>query len=219
MIELSIIQKASVWVLPVLFAITLHEAAHAWVAAKCGDTTAKMLGRLTINPIKHIDLIGTIIVPIVIAVISDFKFIFGWAKPVPINWSQLAKPKRDMALVALAGPAANIVMAIIWAAILKFAMLLDPRASMVGLFLFLSGQAGMVINLFLAALNLLPIPPLDGSRIITSFLKPQHAVSYLKIEPYGFFILLLLIFTNVLFYLIVPPVQFAIMLLRQLFNI
>jgi Zn-dependent protease len=216
---LTIIQTVSIWVVPVLLAITLHEAAHAWVASLCGDTTAKMLGRLSANPVRHIDPIGTILVPILIAVLSQFQFIFGWAKPVPINWYQLRHPRRDMALVAAAGPISNIIMAIIWGACIKIGFLLNPNSSMPALFMVLTGQAGVLINLVLAFLNLIPIPPLDGSRVVASLLSPSIAASYLKIEAYGFFILIALLFTGILGTLINKPIFWTMSLIYSLFGV
>ncbi|MDP3559100.1 MAG: site-2 protease family protein [Legionellaceae bacterium] len=216
---LSLIQTIAIWIVPVLLSITLHEAAHAWVASRCGDTTAKALGRLSMNPLRHVDLIGTVLVPIVIAVLSDFRFVFGWAKPVPINWYQLRHPRRDMALVALAGPMANLLMALMWASLVKIGFMGGPQQSMMALFLVLTGEAGILINLVLAILNLIPIPPLDGSRVVASLLPPKFAIHYLKIEPFGFFILVLLLFTGVLGGLIRIPMVWAIHFIHTLFNI
>ncbi|CEK11211.1 site-2 protease family protein [Legionella hackeliae] len=219
MLELTTVQQIAIWILPVLFAITLHEASHAWVAYRLGDTTAKMLGRLSFNPIRHIDLIGTIIVPIVVLIVSQFNFVFGWAKPVPINDSQFRHPRRDVALSTAAGPLSNLLMAILWAGLLKLAINLNPQSSNAALFLLLASRAGVIINLLLAYLNLIPIPPLDGSRILASLLPPRQAYVYQKIEPWGFFILLLLMFTGILSWLINPPIQWSLMLLRSLFNL
>lgn len=219
MLELSTIQQITVWVIPVLLAITLHEAAHAWVAYRLGDTTAKMLGRLSINPLRHIDLVGTIIVPIVTLMLSQFSFVFGWAKPVPINTLQLRNPRRDIALVTLAGPLSNLMMAILWTALLKMGTLLPPQSSTLALFLLLSARAGVIINLLLAYLNLVPIPPLDGSRVIMSLLSPKNAARYTKLEPFGLLILMLLVFTGVLSWLISPPINGSLMLLRSLFRL
>lgn len=219
MLELSTIQRIVIWILPVLFAITIHEAAHAWVASRFGDTTAKMQGRLSFNPLKHIDLIGTILVPILVLVLSQFSFVFGWAKPVPINASLLRNPRRDMALATAAGPVSNLLMAILWAVCLKIGLILNPSTSNAALFMALSGQAGIIINLLLAYLNLIPIPPLDGSRIVASLLPLRQAIQYQKIEPYGFFILLALIFTGALGWLIQPPLRWSLAGLYALFGI
>lgn len=219
MLTLTLIQKIVVWAIPVLLAITLHEAAHAWVANRCGDPTAKMLGRLSINPLRHVALVGTVIVPFLVAILSQFQFIFGWAKPVPVDWSKLNKPRRDMGLVAAAGPLSNFIMALLWAGLFKIATLLHPETSRSILFLLLTAQAGIIINLVLAFLNLIPIPPLDGSRIIASLLPPRQAIFYLKIERYGFFILIALLFTGLLSGLLNPLLTWAIHIINSLFKL
>lgn len=216
---LSLVQTITVWIVPVLLSITLHEAAHAWVASLCGDTTAKMLGRLSMNPFRHVDPMGTVLVPIMIAVLSGFHFVFGWAKPVPINWFQLRRPRRDMALVALAGPFANILMALLWASCIKVGEILSPSTSTLALYMVLTGQAGILINLVLAFLNLIPIPPLDGSRVVTSLLPPKMTISYSKIEPYGFFIILILLLTGIIGMLIGQPILWSIHAIYALFNL
>jgi Zn-dependent protease len=217
--EFTLIQQICIWAIPVLLAITLHEAAHAYVAYRCGDTTAKMLGRLSLNPIHHIDPIGTILMPLLIGVLTQFNFVIGYAKPVPINWSQFRHPRRDMILVTLAGPFSNIFMAFLWAACFKIATLLHPETSMPALFLLFSARAGMIINLVLAALNLIPIPPLDGSRVVSSLLPPRQAMTYEKIEPYGFFILVLLVFTGVLGMILTPLINLGLVALSAIFQI
>lgn len=219
MLTLTLIQKIAVWAIPLLLAITMHESAHAWVASLCGDTTAKMLGRLSINPMHHIDLVGTILVPILLAVLTQFQFIFGWAKPVPINWMHLRKPRRDMALVAAAGPLSNILMALLWAAILKIALMFHPQAYNLSYFLVLTGQAGILINLVLAFLNLIPLPPLDGSRILASFLSHTQAELYLRLERFGFLILLILIITGALSHVLLPPLYWSLQAIDKLFNL
>jgi len=191
--ELSLIQRIVVWVLPVIFAITVHEVAHGWVAKKLGDNTASMLGRLTLNPLKHIDPIGTILVPGIL-LLSFTGFIFGWAKPVPVNIRNLKNSRRDMAIVALAGPLANFIMAILWALIARLGVMIDMEA--VSLPLIYMGIAGISINLVLAILNLLPIPPLDGSRIVSGLLPGRLSWHYNRLERYGFFILLFLLLTG-----------------------
>ena len=216
---LSIIQTISVWTIPVVLAITLHEAAHAYAAHRLGDSTAKMMGRLSLNPIRHIDLIGTIVVPILVGIFSQFQFIFGWAKPVPINYNQLKQPRRDMALVAAAGPLSNLAMAFFWASMFKIGLMLHPQTSMIALFLALSGQAGILINLILAFLNLIPIPPLDGSRVVTGFLPPHLATQYLKIEPFGFIIILALLATNILSFILSPLIVNGIRMLNMIFSL
>lgn len=216
---LNFIQTLAVWIVPVLLAITLHEASHAYVAHRCGDSTAKMLGRLSVNPFRHVDLIGTLLVPLAVAVMSHFQFVFGWAKPVPISWNNLNKPRRDMALVAAAGPTSNFVMALLWAVLLKIGLSLNPATSVLALYLALTGQAGVLINLVLAFLNLLPIPPLDGSRVLTSFLSPKHVFQYNKLEPYGFFILLALLLTHVLSWILGPLIFGTMNIIATLFNL
>lgn len=202
MFELNLLQKIIIWGIPILFAITIHEVAHGWVANKLGDPTAKMLGRLTLNPIKHIDLIGTILVPGILLLVGGF--IFGWAKPVPVTWQNLKKPRRDVPLVALAGPFTNLLMALIWLLILKLGIYFKYQESTAGFLLAMMGQAGVAINLMLMVLNLIPIPPLDGSRIITSFLPGPLAYQYNKLETYGALIILALLATGILSYLISP---------------
>ncbi|NCS66189.1 MAG: site-2 protease family protein [Hydrogenophilales bacterium CG03_land_8_20_14_0_80_62_28] len=192
--ELTLIQKIVVFAIPVIFAITLHEAAHGYAALRFGDRTAKMLGRITLNPLKHIDPIGTILVPLITYLAGGI--LFGWAKPVPVNFSNLRRPKQDMFWVAAAGPGANILMALFWGAVIKlvhFLPLTDYSQP-----LLLMGAAGVTINAVLAALNLLPIPPLDGGRIAVSLLPPRWAYGLARVEPYGMFILIALIFTGLL---------------------
>lgn len=217
--EFTLIQQICIWTIPVLFAITLHEVAHGYVAYKCGDTTAKMFGRLSLNPIRHIDPIGTVLIPIVSAVLTGFNFVFGYAKPVPVNWNQLRKPKRDMILVTLAGPGANLLMAIFWAGCFKLAINMHPGSSMAALFLLATARAGIIINLVLAFLNLLPLPPLDGSKVVLSLLPPRQAMAYARIEPYGFFILIALIFTGILGYILTPLINGGYFVLRSIFGL
>lgn len=219
MLELSLIQKICVWIIPILSAITLHEAAHAFAASYFGDNTAKALGRLSINPFKHIDTVGSILVPLFIGIASDFHFIFGWAKPVPVNWGRFRNPNRDGALVAFAGPGANLIMACMWAFCFKICLISGAKASWVVVFLILTAQAGITINVLLAILNLIPLPPLDGSRIVSSFLSPQNAMQYAKIEPYGFLILLALLFTGLLSALLNPVMNGTLRIIQTLFNL
>src|SRR5512137_23971 len=195
--QLTLIQRIVVWVLPVIFAITVHEVAHGWVAKKYGDNTASILGRLTLNPIKHIDLLGTIILPGIL-LITGTGFIFGWAKPVPVDPRNFRNPLRDMAIVALAGPVSNLLMAVGWALITRLGVTIGAGTEAVSLPLIYSGVAGISINLVLALINLLPIPPLDGRRILTAILPRYWAWQYNRLERYGFIILLLLLYTNLL---------------------
>jgi Zn-dependent protease len=212
MIELTLIQKIAVFALPVLLAITLHEAAHGYVARLFGDDTAERAGRITVNPVKHIDLVGTIIVPIAILVLSKLAggagMLFGWAKPVPVNFGRLRHPKQDMLWVAAAGPASNLVQAVFWGLAIQAALLLnDGFASQP---LLLMGAAGVFINVILIALNLLPLPPLDGGRIAVSLLPMRQAIAFSKIEPYGFFILLGLMFSGLLSVVMWPLIELFI---------
>ena len=205
--ELNFVQQLAVWALPVLFAITVHEVAHGWVARQLGDPTAMMLGRLTLNPLKHIDPIGTVLVPAVLLLVGGV--IFGWAKPVPITAENLRNPKRDMALVAAAGPLANLAMALCWGLLLKLALLISGSLPALALPLTYMAAAGITINLVLLVLNLLPVPPLDGSRVVSAFLPGPLAWQYNRLEPYGLFILLGLMFFGILGKVLWPPVMWA----------
>ena len=195
--ELTLVQRIVIWVLPVVFAITVHEVAHGWVARKYGDNTAYMLGRLTLNPIKHIDLFGTIILPGLLLV-SGTGFIFGWAKPVPVDPRNFKRPLKDMAVVALAGPVSNLLMAVAWALIARLGVIIGAGFESISHPLIYSGVAGISINLVLAMINLLPIPPLDGSRILTGVLPNYWAWQYNRLERFGFIILLALLYFKLL---------------------
>lgn len=196
----NLIQTLAIWALPVIFAITLHEAAHGYVAKYFGDPTAWQLGRVSLNPLRHIDLVGTIVVPALILATSSLLagggILFGWAKPVPVDFGRLRNPKRDMLWVAAAGPGANLVMTLGWACLLKLATLMPD--SLFALPMAEMGKAGIKINAALMLLNLLPIPPLDGGRIAVSLLPHRWAWKFAQIEPYGFVILLALLFTGIL---------------------
>ena len=208
--ELTTVQTVAIWALPVLFAITVHEVAHGWVARRLGDPTAYMMGRLTLNPIKHIDPVGTVAVPLMLIVLGSMTgnpFVFGWAKPVPVTWENLRHPKRDMALVAAAGPGANLAMALLWALLMKLGILLGEEVAWVALPLLYMGFAGITINLVLMVLNLLPLPPLDGGRVVAGLLPGRLAYQFSRIEPYGLVILLGLLFMGWLGYLLWPPVS------------
>lgn len=194
--ELSLLQRIAVWALPVIFAITVHEVAHGWMARRLGDPTAMMLGRLTLNPLKHIDPVGTLLVPGLLFLVSPF--IFGWARPVPVTWENLKHPKRDMALVAAAGPLANLVMALLWALFMKMGEMLSPALGSIAQLMVYMGIAGISINIVLMVLNLLPIPPLDGGRVLSGLLPGPWSWQLNRLEPYGFILLLLLLITGLL---------------------
>ena len=206
--ELTLIQRIVVWILPVIFAITVHEVAHGWVAKKYGDNTAFNLGRLTLNPLKHVDLFGTIILPGLLLV-TGTGFIFGWAKPVPVDPRNFKRPLQDMAFVALAGPVSNLLMAVFWVLIARLGSSIVVGTEAVSMFLIYSGVAGISINLVLALINLLPIPPLDGSRILTGILPNYWAWQYNRLERYGFIILLLLLYTKILNVMLELPLFFV----------
>tara|TARA_B100000035_G_scaffold315431_1_gene336130 strand:- start:5977 stop:6618 length:642 start_codon:yes stop_codon:yes gene_type:complete len=202
--ELSPIQYFTISIIPVLLAITVHEAAHGYAAKHFGDKTAYFLGRITLNPIKHIDLVGTVVIPGMLLFLSA-PFLFGWAKPVPVNFSNLNNPKKDMMWVALAGPASNLLMAIIWAIILG---LFKSSGSSYALFIIGMAQVGIMINLVLMLLNLLPIPPLDGGRMAVSLLPSPWSYKLASIERYGMFILIFLIVSGLLSAILLPLLRF-----------
>ncbi len=212
--ELNLLQRMAVWVLPVLFAITVHETAHGWMALRLGDPTAQMLGRLTLNPIKHIDPIGTVLVPGILLMLGGF--LFGWAKPVPVTWENLKHPKRDMALVAVAGPLSNLAMAVMWALIVRLALEFGGQGGGIAIYLIYTGVAGMFINTILMVLNLLPLPPLDGGRVAVGLLPGPLAWKFSRIEPYGFPILVLLLLTGVLGQILWPAVMFLLIMLAAI---
>ena len=201
----ELIRTIAVYALPVIFAITLHEAAHAYAARYLGDSTAYMQGRMSLNPLKHIDPFGTIVIPILLYVATSGAFLFGYAKPVPVEFRNLRKPKRDMAWVALAGPAANFAMALLW---MIFAILLAV-AGVEEEFFRRMAQAGVLANLVMLAFNLFPIPPLDGGRVMTSLLPHRYAYKFAQIEPYGFFIVMALVLLKVLYFWMVPVMTAA----------
>ena len=217
MTELTLVQKIAVWAMPVLFAITLHEVAHGWMASKLGDQTARMLGRLTLNPFKHIDPIGTVIVPLALLLLSGF--VFGWAKAVPVDSRNFRNPRKDMAWVAIAGPAANLIMAFFWALVAKLGVYLEASSPGVGEFFIYSGIAGVSINLILLILNLIPIPPLDGSRVLSAFLPKQLAWQYNRLEPYGFFIILGLMFMGILEIILIGPFELSRQIIFQIIGL
>jgi Zn-dependent protease len=219
--DYDLIRTIAIYALPVIFAITLHEAAHGYVARHFGDMTAYAEGRISLNPLRHIDPVGTIVVPLAILAASKMLgmggFLFGWAKPVPVNFSALRHPKRDMLWVAAAGPAANLSMALFWAMVLKLAKSLP--LSDYTLPMTLMGDAGVDVNLVLMLLNLLPIPPLDGGRIAISLLPNRLAWKFSRIEPFGFPILLLLLMTNLLGAILYPALRISELFIYTLFQI
>ena len=189
----QLIQTVLIYALPVLFAITIHEAAHGYAARHFGDNTAAMMGRITLNPIKHIDPIGTILMPLLLYFATSGAFLFGYAKPVPVNFGHLRNPKRDMIWVALAGPASNFVQAIFWALLL----VLMVAAGLHERFFLEMCRAGIMVNLVMWAFNLFPLPPLDGGRILVGLLPWKQAQVVARIEPYGFFIVMGLVIAGV----------------------
>ncbi|MCK9200564.1 MAG: site-2 protease family protein [Gallionella sp.] len=211
----QLIQTISLAAIPVLFAITLHEAAHGYVARHFGDMTAYQQGRISLNPLRHIDPIGTVLVPLLTMLVGGI--LFGWAKPVPVNFAALRRPKQDMLWVAIAGPASNLVMALGWALLYKFAWsfpgsyFAEPLLGM--------AEWGIKINVVLMVLNLLPLPPLDGGRVAISLLPYRQAFQLSKIEPYGMFILIFLAITPVLGWILLPLVRLVYKLISVLFGI
>ncbi len=196
------IQQVLLIAIPLLFAITIHEVSHGFVALQFGDKTAKMMGRLTLNPIKHIDPVGTILVPFTLFMLSGF--VFGWAKPVPVNPRNFSHLRLGTAVVAAAGPLSNLLMAFFWGAIMLFGIY--NQQTHIGLALAYMGKQGIFINIILMVLNFIPIPPLDGSRVVSSLLPGRMAYYYEQVEPYGFIILLILIITGLLSKILIPPV-------------
>jgi Zn-dependent protease len=213
----SLIQTLAIAALPVIFAITLHEAAHGYAARHFGDPTAWLQGRISLNPLRHIDLYGTILIPIAILLFSGGTFLFGYAKPVPVDFSRLRKPKQDMFWVAAAGPGANLFMALCWAFMLKLSWLLPsseytlPLAEM--------SKIGITVNCVLMVLNLLPLPPLDGGRIAVSLLPHALAWKFARIERWGFPILLVLLFTGILGAVMNPLVSLSARAIEAIFGL
>ena len=214
---MTIIQAISILALPILFAITMHEVAHGLAAKRLGDRTAQMMGRLSLNPLRHIDPVGTVIVPLVLFALGGI--IFGWAKPVPVDYRNLHNPKRDMALVALAGPMANLAMALVWALLMKLGIMLHSSSPFIGEPLVYMSAVGIFLNLILMVLNLLPIPPLDGGRVLSGVLPDRYSALLDRVEPYGFFILLFLLVVGLLGYILWPPLMFLMGLIQSTFDI
>ena len=198
--------KVSIWTLPVLLSITLHEWGHAWAADRLGDPTARLLGRVSLNPIRHIDPVGTILVPLILLLIGGF--VFGWAKPVPVDTRNLAQPRRDMAAIAMAGPSANLAMAVGWVVVHMLSVsLMASGQTWIAVPLQQMARVGVILNVVLCVFNLLPLPPLDGSALVAWVLPPRLADSYLQIAPYGLFLLLGLVATGLQGRLVNPPIQ------------
>lgn len=219
--ELSLLQSIAIYALPVIFAITLHEAAHGYVAKHFGDLTAYAEGRVSLNPLRHIDPIGTIALPLALLAISKLfgggGILFGWAKPVPVNFANLRHPKRDMFWVAAAGPFSNLVMALLWALPVKIG--LEAPGSYFALPLALMGAAGIFVNVIIMVLNLMPLPPLDGGRILVSLLPHRLAYNISRIEPYGFIILIVLLFSGVLGMILWPLIGMMMALIAALLGL
>jgi Zn-dependent protease len=218
--ELNLVQTIAVYALPVIFAITLHEAAHGYVARHFGDLTAYAEGRISLNPLRHIDPFGTVALPLILLVVSKLfggGIIFGWAKPVPVNFANLRHPKRDMLWVAAAGPFSNLVMALFWALMAKIGM--SMTGNYFALPLAMMGAAGVFFNIIIMVLNLVPLPPLDGGRILVSLLPHHLAHRVARVEPYGFLILILLLFTGVLGFMLWPAIFVLMTLVASMFGL
>lgn len=216
--EMTLVQKIAIYAIPLIFAITLHEVAHGYVASWFGDQTARMSGRLSLNPIRHIDWLGTVVVPLLMLLVSNF--IFGWAKPVPVDQRNLRHPRRDMALVACAGPMANLLMAFFWGLIIKVGFAAESSGNgWFGVPLSLMGEAGIMMNVILGVLNLIPLPPLDGGKILSCLLPPRVAYQLSFIEPYSFLILVILLFTGALSYVIAPVAFFLTSLIANVLGL
>ncbi|WP_126445579.1 site-2 protease family protein [Sulfuricystis multivorans] len=211
----NLIQALAIHAIPVIFAITLHEAAHGYVARHFGDPTAWLLGRITLNPVKHVDPVGTLLVPALLLFFSKGQFLFGWAKPVPVDFGRLRHPKQDMLWVAAAGPGANLAMALAWALVLKLAVVMPENAY--SLPLAEMARAGINVNAVLMLLNLLPIPPLDGGRIAVSLLPHRLAWRFAQLERFGFTILLVLLFLGGLDLILTPLMRAFLFFIKNLF--
>lgn len=210
----NLIQTVAVYALPILFAITLHEAAHAFVAKYFGDNTAYIMGRMSLNPLKHIDSLGTIVIPILLYFATNGAFLFGYAKPIPLNFNKLQNPKRDMAWVSLAGPIANFIMAFIWTLIVYILVITNVEE----IYFLLMAKAGVLTNLVMFSFNLFPLPPLDGGRILISVLPYRYSNKFARIEPYSFFIVLILILLKVIYTWWMMPIMYLASKLLQFFT-
>lgn len=216
MFSSNLLYLIAVWAPPVLLAITLHEAAHGWVAHRLGDDTAARLGRISINPLRHIDPLGTVVIPL--AMLLTTGFVIGWAKPVPVDMRQFRQPILDMALVAVAGPLSNFAMACAWALLIAMSAML-PAGSETGRFLADAGQAGITINLILMVLNLLPIPPLDGGRVVAGVMPPRLALNFMRIEPFGMWLVIALLISGILGKILWPVVAHFETIIRLVFGL
>lgn len=220
--ELAWPAKLAVWIVPVLFAITVHEVAHGWIARQLGDRTAQMMGRLTLNPLKHIDPVGTVLVPAMLLLLGG-GILMGWAKPVPVVMRNLRRPRRDMALVAAAGPAANLLMALGWAVVTRLAvdyhLALEGDTGVIALFVLSAGVAGVFINTVLMVLNLLPIPPLDGGRVLAGLVPAAVSRGLDRMEPFGLIIVLVLLITGALGWVLLPAVNFVLVTVLDLVQV
>lgn len=216
----SILRQLALSALPVLVAITFHELSHGFIASKLGDPTARMLGRLTLNPLAHIDLFGTIILPFMLLIFTNGQFVFGYAKPVPVNPMNFKNPRKGMAITAVAGPLTNLIISILSILLLRFfilplsGLLPDAVAGKILIPLALMLETSVTINVVLAAFNLIPIPPLDGGRVLVGLLPQRQAISFSKIEPFGFIIVIILIATGIASYFVIPFVNLFLSLLR-----
>lgn len=219
MLDFTWPQKLLIWLIPLVFAVTVHEVAHGWVANWRGDGTAKFLGRLSLNPTKHIDPLGTIVIPLVLLFLSGGRFTFGYAKPVPVDPRNLKNPHWDMALVAIAGPLANLIMALGWAILARIGVSVMDAHQWIGEIFIALGLSGIQINLVLGVLNLIPIPPLDGSRVLSAFLSPPAALQYNRIERYGFIILIALLASGILGKVLWPIISTLLIILLNLVGI
>ena len=211
--NLNIVQQLAIFILPLVFAITVHEAAHGWEASRLGDQTARMMGRVTLNPIPHIDLVGTLLVPLGMYALSTLAggggMLFGWAKPVPIDPRNFSNYRRDTALVAIAGPASNFLMLLVWALIMRFGLGIESVSDWFSEPITYMAIAGIMINTVLMVLNLLPLLPLDGGRVTASLLPARLAIPYSKLEPWGFMILIGLMFSGLLWPIMRPMMNFV----------